>query len=443
MNRDDEQQQPRANNQPQSPLDDASSTPYSPSEIEPSTVEQSGQDMPDPLDVPQKASSVPLSDPLSAPAASTTPPAQPPVQPRINPMDDAANGFAPIAGAQKPKRAKWLIPVIIAGALVLLGGGSVLAYKFWYQNPNKVISDGLLHAVEAKSLTYTASIKMTSGGVTPYNVSISGISNEGANSVNVSMTIAMGSQAVTIKAGGIIAANGDLYINVSNLSELAKTYEAQLPASSKSLIDDFVKKVDGEWIKIGKDKLKDFSESYAKTQQCLQSGFDKVRSDKSYGTELVDLYKAHPFFKVAKELGSKNGSLGYQIADNPTEGKAFGEGLKNTKLYKLLHDCDNSITIDTSDTTDTSQKSNSTVEIWVSQWSHEITKFTANSSDNGQNTEVVFEPSFNAGKKVTIPQNTKSIDQFMQDIQDLQTSLMPQSTEMQPEMTPADASLLL
>lgn len=442
MNRDDEQQ-PRANNQPQSSLDDASSTPYSPSEIEPSTVEQPSQDMPDPLDVSQETSSVSTSNPLSAPAPSTVPLVQEPApQTRINPMDDAANGFTPIQ-SQKPKRAKWLIPVIIAGALVLLGGGSVLAYKFWYQNPNKVISDGLLHAVEAKSLTYTASVKMTSGGVTPYNISIDGISNEGANSVNVSMTIAMGSQTVTVKAGGVIDTNGDLYVNVSNLSELAKSYEAQLPPSSKSLVDDFVKKVDGEWIKIGKDKLKDFSESYAKTQQCMQTAFDKVRSDKSYGTELVDLYKTHPFFKVAKELGNKDGSLGYQITDNPAEGKAFGEGLKNTKLYKMLHDCDSSISIDTSDTTSTTQKDNSTVEIWVSQWSHEITKFTANSNDNGQNTAVVFEPSFNTGKKVAIPQNAKSIDQFMQDIQDLEASLIQPSADVQPEMTPADASLLL
>lgn len=395
--------------------------------------------MPDPLEMPQATPPPPRSN--FVPAA--------PVQETIssqshsNPMDDAANSFTPIAQPQKPKRAKWLIPVIVAGALVVLGGGSVLAYQFWYQNPSKVISDGLLHAVEAKSLSYAASIKLTTGGVTPYDVTISGISNEGANSVNVSMAIATGSQAVTVKAGGVIDTNGDLYVNVSHLSELAKAYEAQLPADSQSLIDNFVKKVDGEWIKIGKDKLKDFSAEYAKTQQCLQSGFDKVRSDSSYGTELVDLYKAHPFFKVTKELGSKDGSLGYQIADNAAEGAAFDNGLKNTKLYKLLQGCDSNISFDTSGTKASLQNNNSTIEIWVSQWSHEITKFTAHSSDNGQDTTVVFEPSFNTGKKVTIPQNAKSIDQFMQDIQDLGTSLIQSSTGLQPSTTTTATSNLL
>lgn len=442
MNRDDEQQL-STDHQPQPLQGENPPTAHSSPEAEPPTVQASDQNMPDPLEMPQQANIVSpsASEPGPTPITQQDQPLVVP-QPRANPMDDAANGFTAISQSQKPKRAKWLLPVIIAGALVVLGGGSALAYEFWYQNPNKVISDGLLNAVEAKSFAYTASIKMASGGVTPYNITIDGISNNGANAVSATMTIAMGSQAVTIKAGGVIDTNGDLYVNVSNLSDLAKAYESQLPAASKSLIDDFVKKVDGEWIKVGKDKLKDFSESYAKTQQCLQGGFDKVRSDSSYGTELVDLYKAHPFFKVTKDLGSNNGSLGYQITDNPTEGKAFSEGLKNTKLYKLLHDCDNSITLDTTSATDSAQSSKSTVEIWISQWSHEITKFSADSSDNGQDTTLMFEPSFNTGKKVTIPQNAKSVDQLMQDIQDLEAALLQPTLESQPVDATTNSNLL-
>lgn len=442
MNRDDEQQ-PQANNQSQSPLGDNPPTPYSPSEIEPPTGGQSSQDMPDPLEMPQvKENPTGLTSEPVAPVSSVEPSAQPaPTQPQPNPMDDAANGFATITQPQKSKRAKWLLPVIIAAVLVVLGGGGVLAYKFWYQNPNKVISDGLLHAVEAKSFTYTASLKTTSNNQTPYSLTVTGISKDGANSANVDLNLAMSGQNYTIKVGAVVDATGNIYLNASNIHDLAKSYEAQLPPSASAVIDDFLKKVEGEWLKIDSDSIKSFSQDYAKLQQCGQDTLKKIQSDNSYMTELADLYKAHPFYTVTKELGSKDGSLGYQVTPNAQEEKAFGESLKNTKLYKQMHDCDSSFTIDTTDVTDT-QNNNATSELWVSQWSHEITKISSTSTIDGATMTVTSSPVFNTSTPVTVPKNPKSIKDFMQEIQDLETSLMQPGPELQPAATTTDSNLL-
>ncbi|HEY5695806.1 MAG TPA: hypothetical protein VIQ80_03150 [Candidatus Saccharimonadales bacterium] len=328
--------------------------------------------------------------------------------------------------AQKPHRAKWLIPGIVAAILVVVLGSGVLAYKFWYQNPNKVISDGLMHAALAKSLTYTASVKSVQNGVTPYNFSISGISKDGANSADVTLAVASGGQTVTVKAGAVFDASGNLYVNITNLNELTKTYEAQLPASAKKVIDDFVQKVNGQWIKIDSAKVKEFSPDFAKTQQCTQDAFKKLQSDRSYATEVVDLYSAHPLFKVTKELGTKDGSLGYQIDGDQAQAKAFGEGLKNTKIYKMLHDCDSSIVANSSNTTDTTAKTTAqtTAEIWVTQWSHDISQFKLTTKESDQESTLLFQPTFNTTKTVTVPSNPKTLDTLIQDVQDLQSALM-------------------
>ena len=91
---------------------------------------------------------------VSAPIPTSTPPTGPQPQPPT----------VLSASPQTPKKSRkgLIIGSIIAGALVLFGGGGVLAYNVWYQNPEKVIFDAITHAMTAKSATGKGEISLKS-----------------------------------------------------------------------------------------------------------------------------------------------------------------------------------------------------------------------------------------------------------------------------------------
>lgn len=376
----------------------------------------------------------PLSMTESTPQTSAPTPFQPagvPQQPDTEPV----NGMPAL---QPKRRPKWLVPAIIAAVLVVLGGSGALAYNFWYQNPQKVISDGLMHALQAKSLTYkaTANMKADTGAFT---IAVTGVSKDAASSADVSVDMTIDNKPYKINGSLVIDNKSNIYVKVANVDRLVADFEMQFPANARVIIGDFIKKVNDQWIVISNDRIKTFSDAYAKMQKCSQAAVEKLQQDKSYSSEVTDLYKAHPFMKITKELGSKDGSLGYEVTEDAAAGKAFAEGLKNTKVYKMMHDCDNSFTIDNSDTS--SSTNDAKVEIWVSRWSHEITKVTASQTKDGSTMSLVFEPVFNTGKSVTTPSNAKSVDELMQDLQDLQAALLQASMEAQVPQGAANDSL--
>jgi hypothetical protein len=364
--------------------------------------------------------------PINQPS-ETPEPLQPlPPQP-IAPLAEVPSSGLPMT-PQPKSRAKWLLPIIIAAVLVVLGGSGALAYKFWYQNPQKVISDSLMHVIEAKSMTYKAIVghKGTSGTV---NVVVRGVSKDNTSSADASVAMIIDGKSYTLKGSIVIDKKSDIYLKVANVDTLLADFEAQLPSSARSLVADFVKKINDQWIVISNDKIKTFSDAYAKMQKCTQSVVEKIQSDKSYSTELIDLYKAHPFLKITKELGAKDGSLGYEIQDDVAAGKAFGKGFKTTKTYKMLHDCDSSLTIDASESSEVGDST--TAQIWISRWSHEVTKVTANDKDTDGTTSISIEPTFNKGADVVVPKGAKSVTELMNDIQQLESSLLEASMETQ------------
>lgn len=382
---------------------------YDPDEIEPST----SMDMP-----------------VSQPPETPEPLQQLPPQP-LTPLAEVPSEGLPIA-PQSKQRSKWFLPIIIAAILVVLGGSGTLAYKLWYQNPQKVIGDSLLHAIEAKTMTYKAMAERK-GSFGAVNVTVAGASKDNANSADATVTIAMSGKTYTLKGSVVVDGKSDIYLKVANVDSFLADFKAQLPVSTQGLVSDFIKKINDQWIVISNDSVKSFSDAYAKMQKCTQATFDKIQSDAAYSSELVDLYKKHPFLKVTKELGSKDGSLGYRVKGDTVAGRAFGEGLKNTKAYKMLHDCDDSFAIDTSESSSTT--STTTTEIWVSRWTHEITKVTASDSDTEGTTSLTFEPIFNKDVKVTAPKDAKSVDELMNDIRQLESSILEASMETQPTQT--------
>lgn len=365
----------------------------------------------DPLLPSQSAPITPNLLPLSSPTASS--------EPSTNPFSSPA----PLV-LKSSKKKGLLIGIIIAVIIVLLGGGSAFAYKFWYQNPEKVVTDAFIHAIDAKTVIYKGDIHMVGNG-SNVTVAVTGRQGDGSGQLDTAVTFAVNGKNYTVNGSGLIDKSGDLYIKLAKLDDLANAAkniytDPQEKAAISPLVDQLKAKIDGTWIKVSSDDLKDFSDSYATTKTCLSDAVKKFKSDNAARTQLTNLYEKHQFITIEKELGAKNGSLGYNLSSDDAAAKAFANGVKDTDIYKQLHGCDSSFTINADDLTDSSSsKDNGTVTVWVSRWTHELTKVTAKGTSDGTTTDFSIEPTFNQKVTVTTPAKSTTLKQLESDITDL------------------------
>lgn len=344
-----------------------------------------------------------------------------PLDPLVAPMG------TPDAGKARPKRKKGVIVAIVIAVLVVLGASAAAAYKFWYQNPDKVIGDALMNAADADSLAFTG--VMTGSGETSGSMSLSGALTQTGGKLDFDADLKRDGKAMALKGGGLYDDKGDLYLKLGNIKELVESQMGPTPtlsANAQKIIDDFIAKIDDKWIKVSADELKNFSADMAKKQQCFHDAIKKIQSDKAVSDELVTLYKSNPFLTVKKELGSKDGSLGYEMGEDTGKRKAFIAGLKETSYYKTLQECDESITIDDNATDTQSEAKEERVEVWVSRWSHEFTKVSvvSNESKPSEKSTVTFEPKFNEDVTISAPSESKSLKELGEDFQALQMAIM-------------------
>jgi hypothetical protein len=322
----------------------------------------------------------------------------------------------------KPNRKKLIVWGIVAAAALLLIGGGALAYNVWYQNPQKVVTDGIINAIKAKSATYKGTLDVS--GDTKVKVAVDGGYAAGAGDLNATMSFDVDGTTYDLGASALVDSKSDLYFKVKNIDKLIKTYRDQIPASSQATFDKIVSKVNDKWIKVSADELKSYSEDASKAQTCMTDTYKKFQDDKKANAEIGDIYKKHQFIKIDKKLGSKDGSLGYNLSSDDTAAKAFVVDFKNTQLYKDLHNCDDSFKIDENDLTKSTSSDSETpnVELWVNRWSHQITKLVVTDkpgSTSKTKGTMVIEPVFNAPVTITTPKDASSLKDVTADIQSM------------------------
>lgn len=332
-----------------------------------------------------------------------------------------------------PKKSWWskkhaIMVGVIAVVVVALGGGSAAAYSLWYQAPSKVLSDATLNFISAKSMTYTGSLTSSTDG-TDFALSMNGGSSGQTASINLDAKINSGSTKFDIPVS-LVGNAQTFYFKLSNLgaleSQLINPYLSMggsATAGDQAKIDAFVKQIDGTWYSVTPDDLNQ-SNTNKQTGQCVQNVISDIRTNKSTQNELLKIYQAHPLFTVSKNLGSQNGNLGYELKPvSSTDAKATFDAFKTTSTYKSLVKCDSSYasafdTSDTSSTTDTPA-----IDVWVSRWSHQLTKVTMSDNSAGSKVNFSFEPKVNAPANISTPKNAKSIKDLSSQIETLSESL--------------------
>lgn len=334
---------------------------------------------------------------------------------------------APLTTTTQPRGRKGLLIGLMLTALVILGLG--LAYVYWYQNPNKVVSDALLHAVNAKTMTYTGTIAMT--GPTKIAVDLEGGVGTGGGTAGAKVAFDVQGKKYTLNGNALVDSKNDLYFKVQNIDSLANNYRQAIPAESQQLFDQIIDKVDDKWVKISSDDLNSYSSELAKAQKCTADAAKKIQTDSNVKSELVEVYKKHPFITIDKSLGAKDGSLGYVLVTDDAKEKTFTNELKSTTVYKALVACDSNLAIkdDVESQAEVAGLDKASTELWVDQWSHQVTRVVINNVDKDQTSTVSIAPKFNLPVAVTTPQGATTLEQLQKDVTELLQSAQSVSAQ--------------
>jgi hypothetical protein len=284
------------------------------------------------------------------------------------------------------------------------------------------VSDALLNAVSAQSATYKGQMTMVGSSKTVTTFT-GGLAKSGAT-VNADVVFDSAGKKYTLGANGVLDDKNDLYVKARDIDSLVDNYRRVIPADSQKLFDQIIAKIDDKWIKISSQDLKSYSENVATTQKCSADAAKKIQNDSAARSELISIYKKHPFIAIDKSLGVKDGSLGYALSVNHETSRAFSREYKNSAIYKTLVECDSSFTLNDDDLLQASNSKadgKTQLQVWVSQWGHTITKITANKEARGQMSNISIEPKFNQPVSVVPPKDATTIDQLQKDVQQLLT----------------------
>ena len=318
---------------------------------------------------------------------------------------------------QLPPRKKGLLAGLIALIIVLII--AALTYAYVYQNPNKVVADGIMQALNSRSVTYTGTFVTTS--TNKITADFNGSADSRGGSLDMKVHLNALNRKYTIDGSGLLSDKGDLYFKVKNIDELVQNYRKSVPQSSQGLFDQIVAKINDKWIKISSDDLKSYSPEVATAQRCLTDAFKRMQSDETLRSEAVMAYKQHPFIVIEKTLGSKDGSLGYLLSIDSAKAKSFATAFRATALYKTLHACDKNLELKVDDLkSDRPLNQNVNVELWVNNWTHQITKVVV--ADKKNTTSLSVLPSFNKPVSVAAPRESTTLEQLQKDVQKLLVS---------------------
>jgi hypothetical protein len=421
-------------NPDQEPATDPSQRPAGVQSDQPQPVEQPVQVETEPATSPRDSDDA-LGNTINAAPAPAVQPTSAPSSWQSEPAV-AAPVVTPGLATPKPRSKKPLVIGLVVGGVLLLLGGTAAAYQFWYQNPDKVVTDSIVTALTAKTVTYTGTVD-TSGEAAKLKVEFDGKSNGSALATHAKATITMGAANVVVDGDVQFSEKGDVYFKIKNAKDLSATFVQMMGGSSTPEIDALIAKVDNKWIKASAEDFgMDEDGDAAKQSQCFEDVIGKFRTDRGLRDEVTGLYAKQRFITVKQSLGEKDGNLGYKLDADQAKAKQFAASLKTTALYRELQKCDKDFKIDENDVAEESSDFVADVEIWANKWSHELTqvKVSGEAKDKSSKGAFVLNPVFSKEVTVASPSDAVPLSELQSDFEAIVTGQMTASTSELSEM---------
>ena len=393
----------------------------------------------------------PKNEPEQTPAKANEPvtPAAEPAQPQPQYQPRMAPGALSTQPAKKSHLG--LILGLVGGGVALLALiAGVLLYFFWYQNPHKVVTDGVANLVTARQASYsmggdvTPSSTSTSGpSKTTYRVNLQYANQVAGGNGEVTMDLPQVGQ-ITVKAE-IYVDREAMYFRVENVKDAYDKYidamvdrMLQQRSNYSSMTDEeknaerskmrdyyhkllekgsmaTIKKIDGKWVKMTQDDMRKMSPNRTTTQQCTDAM--NAMYDTKARNEIAAVLRKHGDVFTVEKLNKPaldNGAVGYKVtvaSPSSHEARLLSRDLGNTRIGELLRRCSNStstrVTTRQNGRTIKTERhsaisgpdlSQTDLELWVSPFSHDVKR-------------IVMKPTSQSSQQpVTINVNDTKVD---------------------------------
>ena len=338
--------------------------------------------------------------------------------------------------SQDNKKKKKIVIGGIAGLIVLVIA-AVCLYLFWFQNPQKVVTDAIIHASQAEELALKGELNVKVQG-NDIKIDFDGEGNQSVGKASVTIDAKVQNMKLKATADVVAADNGDYYLKAGNVQQAADALadqfisslaaanvsseqKEQMKAQFKAQIDPIVAKVDNRWIRVSAEDTKDTTEELSKLQTCVSEVRTLLREDDSASRELSDAYKKHQFISIDEKLDSKDGALGYKVSVNKETAKKFEEATKESKVVKKLESCTDTTANDETSVDDATQAEEE-MTIWVSRWSHTLEKISLSAKQDEVKTDAEVEFDFDKSPKVDTPQGATPLKEVVREIEALLSS---------------------
>lgn len=400
----------------------------------------------EPATVPQPGATTPPQAQTDLAAAAS---AAEPVQ---SPYDQA------VAAQSKRSPRKGLVLGVVIGLVALLGAGAAAAYTFWYQNPQKVITDAVVNMLDAKSATFDGTMNLTpkgrsSNGLESIAITIDGKNTRSDGMLNAKISVTGDGKTYDLSSSALVDRDFNIYFK---LNDVRKTIDGIFDEYVKSLQDSqmqgvkledamsesaikIVDKIDGNWVRISAEDIEELGGGeLKKRQECLSKALDKYRNSQDAQRQIADAYRQNQFIIIKEELGVKDGNVGYVIDGDKDKTKGFVEQIKQTDLYKDVSACDDNFELKPSDIDNASDDSNADgrLELWISQLKHELHQVNATVTDDEVDGKMTLNMRWNEPVTVESPSEFVTFKDLVDDIEAIFNETMGASRPAMPAGAP-------
>lgn len=375
------------------------------------------------------------------------------------PTVESGRGNTQPPAAKKPSK-KRLILLIAAAVLIVLLGSATAVYALWYNNPQKVVTDALQSAATAKTTMTNGTVIFTSDASADefkaevsFTSKVHNVDSYGQLEAKLKLTSAEATSEFS--GAGMVSESGAVYLKFNDVQKMYKDFiekqEAadmitQDPKLSQS-IQNFIKKIDGNWIKISQDDIKQLSEDYdyAKFKQCEQAVQNNFIQSKEQQQELRNIYNDHQFILLTQKgtttidgAQTNKYDVGFDVSKAYDAYAAYGKSayvkatLACSKHIADVSEQDEFKKPDDDAVREQQQQVDKlTTEVYVTQFGHELKRLTIAYADNEQKTSLSGMFNFGLNQPVSSPDPAKSIPitELQKDFESIQEQLMNAALE--------------
>jgi hypothetical protein len=320
----------------------------------------------------------------------------------------------------KKRSLKIMILSLLSIGVLLVSSVSAYAYTAWYSAPEKVLADTIIGMMLDESSGAAGSLKMAiEGGELELAFDMTAPKTS-VSSADIQMKVLYQGESYAMSAGYIMDGTGDIYLKMSDFQSIIDTLKREMATVMTEeidlAIDNMVEKIDGEWIRISAEDMDMYSSEASSAQTCVEKVTKHLEDDKNAIKQLTDLYDKNRFIVIDKELGEKNGNLGYEVLLSNDEAKQFVVGLKDTSVYKVMQDCEPDFELDPEMFSGISDESddNYKLEIWSSTWGHKLQeiKLLGNDPDQNMSMTLSIKPQYGTSRSVVAPEESMTLEEL-------------------------------